>query len=78
MDKPIDFDNYETLITNNIVYKTYKEWSKEGKYVFKGEHGTKINNKFYFSEYQVIDLYSYYKNELRKENNRMINELIYD
>lgn len=60
-----------------MVLKTYDEWKEIGYGVLKGEKSkVRKNGKFYFDETQVINIESYYKNQERINNNRMITEIL--
>lgn len=71
MDKPIGLD-IEGL-------KTYDEWKKLGYGVIKGQHAyCRKNGKYYFNKNQVINISDFYKDEMVKENDKMIESLIND
>lgn len=62
-----------------MILRTYDEWKALGYGVLKGEKSkVRKDGKCYFDETQVLNIKDYYNEQMRRDNNRMINDYIND
>lgn len=57
----------EEITMEQIIYKTYEEWLKEGYQVLIGMKGKRIDNTYKFTQHQVDKLESLFLQRLEAE-----------